>query len=288
MLIAENKTAFDNPDFLYELKLDGIRCFAYVDADSVELRNKRNKRLNEVYPELSDIHRQVKTRCILDGELVAIRDGKPNFYEVQRRSLMTNPVKIDLQSRKLPVSFTAFDIVYFDNSPITDLPLVERKNMLSDVVNENSRIAVSRYIEESGIELFNLTKQQSLEGIVAKRKDSKYYFGKRTKDWIKIKALQDDDFIICGYYSDNLILGSRENNAFVYKSHVSFGISRSIFHEILKLQRVNKSEYYRDFPDFDEAVWVEPKLVCTVQYMERTAHGGLRQPVFKGLRDDVL
>lgn len=287
MLITENKPPFDDEGYIYELKLDGIRCLAYL-GDETELRNKRNKRLSVIYPELSEIHRQVKTRCILDGELIVISGGKPDFYEVQRRSLMTNPVKIELASKKLPVSFTAFDILYRDGRQIADLPLTERKEILFDTVVETPSLALSRHIEQKGTEFFNLAKQQGLEGIVAKLKKSKYYFGKRTKDWIKIKALLDDDFVICGYYfkSDNLIsiiLGSYENGKLTYQSHVVMGVSRSDFKIISAVKRTNKSS---DFPDFDGAVWLEPKLVCTVEFMARTPGGGLRQPVFKGIRGD--
>jgi len=155
MLIAENQPPFDSSDYIYELKLDGIRCLAYLDSTGYELRNKRNKRLNETYPKLSGINKQVKTRCILDGELVILDKGKPDFYELQRRSLMTNPVKIEMAARKLPVCFTAFDIVYFDNSQITDLPLTERKERLFGVVSETPKLALSRHIEINGRHILN-------------------------------------------------------------------------------------------------------------------------------------
>jgi len=290
MLIAENQPPFDSEDYIYELKLDGIRCLAYLDESGYELRNKRNKRLNATFPELAGLNKQVKTRCILDGELVILTDGKPDFYELQRRSLMTNPVKIETSARKLPACFTAFDIIYLDNAQITDLPLTERKERLFGVVSETPKLAVSRHIETNGTAFFELAKQQGLEGIVAKRKDSKYYFGKRTKDWIKMKAMLDDDFIICGYFEKeagvtSVILGCYSGNRIVYQSHVAMGVSRGDFKIISSVNRVDKS-CYADFPDYENAVWIEPKLVCSVQYMERTPGGGLRQPVFKGLRDD--
>ena len=90
MLIGEMQEAFDSPDYIYELKLDGERCIAYLDKDSTDLRNKRNIKMLAKVPELSNIHKQVKCRCILDGELIVIKDGKPDFFEIQRRSLMSN------------------------------------------------------------------------------------------------------------------------------------------------------------------------------------------------------
>ena len=112
---------------------------------------------------------------------------------------MTNKFRIELAASKLPVSFTVYDILYLDGRLLTDLPLIKRKDLLQKTVKENDRLAISRYIEEKGIDLYNLTVQQNLEGIVAKHKDSKYYFDKKTKDWIKIKYLKDDDYVVCGY-----------------------------------------------------------------------------------------
>jgi len=290
MLIAHNQAAFDSTDYIYELKLDGIRCLAYLWDDGMELRNKRNKRLNPIYPELSGINKQAKKRCILDGELVVLKNGIPDFFEMQKRSLMSNQMKIKLAAQKLPVCFTAFDILYVDQKPVTDLQLLERKALLTKTINESERLAVSRYIEDDGKAFYKAAAQMGLEGIVAKRKDSKYYFGKRTNDWIKMKALIDEDFIVCGYFlkAENIasvILGLYDNKSIVYQGHVVMGVSRHDFKKMQMVQKVDK-DYYPAFSDFDDAVWLAPKLVCTVQYMDRTPSGGLRQPVFKGVRDD--
>lgn len=292
MLIGENQQAFDSTEYIYELKLDGIRCLAYIWEHGLELQNKRNKRLNAIYPELKDIYKQVKEKCLLDGELVVLKDGKPDFFELQRRSLMSNPVKIELATKKLAVCFTAFDILYLKDKQITDLPLIERKNLLSKIIKESEKLAVSRFIERDGIAFYNATAEQGLEGIVAKRKDSKYYFGKTTKDWIKMKALLDEDFIVCGYYfkSDNIvsvILGAYDGNKIVYQSHVAMGVSRKDY-KIISLEDKAMKNQYPNFPEFESAVWLKPKLVCCVQFMERTPGGGLRQPTFKGIRKDKL
>lgn len=288
MLIAENKAPFDDPQWIYELKWDGIRCIVYLDKTGVVLKNKRNKDVTGTYPELGQIHKQIKKRCILDGEIFVMNKGKPDFFEVQRRSLMSNPFKIRLAADKLPVCFVAFDILYLDGAQLTGKPLLERKALLQKNVKESDRIAVSRYIDEKGSDLYKAAEAQGLEGVVAKRKDGKYFFGKRTKDWIKIKALIDEDFIICGYYFKekgyvSIILGAYEKNRIAYQSHVVMGISR---HDFIIISSTKRTGKYSGFPDFEDAVWLEPSLVCTVRYMERTPGGGLRQPVFKGLRDD--
>lgn len=242
-------------------------------------------------PELSEIHRNVKVRCILDGELAVIKDGKPDFFEIQKRSMMSNPVKIDMAAKKYPACFTAFDILYYDDHQVMDLPLTERKEFLQKAVqSENSRFAVSRYIEKNGISFYNLAEQQELEGIVAKRKDSKYYLDLRTKDWIKIKYLQDDDFVIMGYFPkensmNSIIFGQYRANELIYKGHVTLGVGGEPFRKIQALDKI--ACHFSEIPKGNEnVVWVVPKLVCTVKYMMKTESGGLRQPVFKGLRED--
>lgn len=288
MLIADDRPAFDSEDYLYELKLDGIRALAYLSQDGTALRNKRNKVIENIYPELAGIHKQVKARCILDGELLVLRDGKPDFFEIQRRSLMTNQFKIKLAADKLPACFVAYDIVYHDGCQITGQSLTERKELLSDAVLENGRLALSRVIEQNGTAFFETVRDSGLEGIVAKRRDSKYYFGKTTKDWIKCKALLDDDFVVCGYYrneqnSISVIFGWYDGGRLVYQGHVAMSASR---HDFSYMQAVPKCKAHTGFPAFEDAVWLRPELVCTVKYMERTPGGGLRQPSFKGLRDD--
>lgn len=291
MLIGAEGEPFDSEDFLYELKLDGERCIAYLDKDRTILKNKRNVLMLPKVPELSEIHRNVNVRCILDGELAVIKDGKPDFFEIQKRSMMSNPVKIDMAAKKYPACFTAFDILYYDDHQVMDLPLTERKELLQKAVqSENSRFSVSRYIEKNGISFYNLAEQQELEGIVAKRKDSKYYLDRRTKDWIKIKYLQDDDFVVLGYVPkensmNSIILGQYRNDALVYKGHVTLGVGGEPFRKIQALDKIACP--FSEIPKGNEnAVWVIPKLVCTVKYMMKTESGGLRQPVFKGLRED--
>jgi len=99
------------------------------------------------YPELNSIHKQIKKRCISDGEVFVMDNGKQDFFEIQRRSLMTNPFKIELAMQKSPATFTAFDILYYDYRQVTDLPLMERKKLLNKNISESERLAVSRYIE---------------------------------------------------------------------------------------------------------------------------------------------
>ena len=282
MLIAEMKDAFDDPDWIYELKLDGCRCVAYLEEGKVTLRNKRNMELLPRFPELTQIHKQAKKRCILDGELVVVSGGKPDFYELQKRTLMSDRFKIELGAVKLPASFIAYDCLQVGERVLLDVPLMERKDILADLIVENDRFAVSRYIPEKGIDLFRMTVQQELEGVVAKRMDSLYHMGKRTKDWIKFKRMADEDFVICGYVPGkmpSLILGEVVDEELKYAGTVTMGERR----EDLKYLKKGACPF-RDRPKGKgEIVWCVPEMVCTVEYMPNTKDA-LRQPVYKGIR----
>lgn len=285
MLIAQMQEPFNDPEWIYELKLDGCRCIAYLEKDRTILRNKRNMELLPRFPELKDIHASVKDRCILDGELVVMINGVPEFYELQKRTLMTNPVKISFASECLPASFVAYDCLQVNDRVLLDTPLMERKMILQELVRENERIAISRYIEEKGTQLYALTVQKELEGVVAKRKNSLYYQGKRTKDWIKFKRMADKEFVICGYepgQMTSLILGEYQDGALVYAGTVTMGVRR----ELTRILKKSTCPFTVIPEGKEQVVWCKPEYVGTVEYMPNTMDA-LRQPVFKGIRDDV-
>ncbi|MCD8000641.1 MAG: DNA ligase [Clostridiales bacterium] len=292
MLIAEMVEPFDSPDHIYELKFDGIRCIAYIDSGGVDLRNKRDFKLLPRFPELQNIYKSIKYKCILDGELAVMINGVPDFHIVQRRSILNDPFKIELASTKTPAIFVAFDIIYFDDILVNDKPLIERKQLLEKCfIQESERIAYSRYIEERGIQLYELAEQQHLEGVVAKKKDSLYWFGKETKDWIKIKVMKDEDFVLCGYIlkpnnMTSFIIGQYRGNELMYRGHITLGAS---------LRKLNQYAYtVADQPPFanippgnENAVWLIPELVCTVEYMPDESIVR-RQATLKSIRDDKL
>ena len=296
MLIAENVAPFADEQYLYEMKWDGERCVAYLDPKGgTELRNKRNVRMLPKAPELAEIHRQAKKRCILDGELLCLVDGKPSFETIQRRSLMSNRYRIELEAQRYPATFVAFDCLYYDDRNITLLPLTERKAYLQKAVTESERLAVSRVFDAGqALALFQLAREQGLEGIVAKKKDSLYFQGKRTKSWLKMKNLMDDDFVVCGWipkdnHMTSIVLGQYDGEKLLYKGHVTLGVGGAAFSKIKALPPAFRPPFEETVPaehGNEDARWVEPKLVGVVEYMQKTKNGGMRQPVFKGLREN--
>lgn len=290
MLISEMVEPFDSPNFIYEIKWDGIRTLSFLDSKT-DMRNKRNKLMIPIFPELESLYKQVKTKCIIDHELLVLKNGIPDFYEVQKRALMSNAFKIKLSADKYPASVIAYDILYYKDKDITMLPLIERKKYLTDVVIENHLISVSRFIENDGTKLFELVKEKGLEGTVAKRKDSLYWPGKRTKDWVKCKIMSTDDCVVCGYIPKennmtSLVLGQYDDDVLVYKGHVTLGVSLRVLKEH-NYKVIDYSPYGYVPPGNEDCVWLAPELVCIVESMP-TEKEGFRQPVFKGIRDDKL
>ena len=291
MLIKQMCPAFDSPDWIYELKLDGFRCLAYLDKKETDLRNKRNVRVLGKFPELRDIKNCVAGRGILDGEVVVMKNGVPDFYELQRRTLLTDPFKIALAAERFPASFVAYDCLFCGEEELLDMPLMQRKEKLAALfLRETPRFAFSRFIEGRGTSLYQLCEEQELEGVVAKHKDSLYHMGKRTKDWVKIKRMADDEFVVAGYIRKginhySLILSKYRKGTLVYKGHLSSGVTK----EAISCLSPVTDAVLPLFPiaETKGAVWVKPEKVCRVEYMPNTKNS-LRQPVFRGYRDDVM
>lgn len=294
MLIGKEMAPFDDPNYIYELKWDGERCVAYLEPGRPpELRNKRNVRMLSKVPELAVISKQVKKRCILDGELFILKDSRPDFSLIQRRSLMSDRFKIELDSKHNPATFSAFDVLYYDCQETMLLPLMERKALLDKSITDGPRMAISRYVDGQGTPLFDFAVERELEGIVAKVKDSIYIQGKRTADWIKMKVMMEEDYVVCGYilksnHMTSIVLGQYRGNNLIYKGHVTMGVSGQAFDIISRHSTLTTAPFiaYPAGHGNDRAIWLSPELVCIVKFMHHTKSGGMRQPVFKGLRFD--
>ena len=290
MLIAEQVEPYDDEYSIFELKLDGCRCIAYCSKSDVDLRNKRDRKLLPQFPELEHIHRNCHGKCILDGELIVPVNGKPEFYELQKHVLSTDSFKIQLAKDRYPAAFIAYDILYTDGRQLTELPLMERKAILSRKVTDSSELSISRYISQQGKVLFELAKQQELEGVVGKKMESLYWFGKRTKEWKKVKRMLDEDLICIGYIlkehgMTSLVLAKYDiEGQLRIVTHVTLGVNRQ------KMGQAGVQEGncpVSHVPEgHEEDVWVKP-MVCTIEYMP-SEKDGYRQAVFKCFRDDKL
>ena len=292
MLIGETAEPFDSDDCLFELKLDGLRCLMYLEKDRTEIRNKRNLDITPIFPEFHDLYKHVKTPCLLDGELIVYEQGSIDFYALQQRAHQKNPFRSKLASKAHPAHFTAFDILYARNKWIMDQPLTKRKQILNQTVqSEYERFSLSRIIEHHGSALYQMTVERNLEGIVAKYKDSTYVPDSRTKKWIKIKNLMDEDFIICGYIPKHeavisLVLSQYDHGLLHYCGHVTMGVKNLHFIKDQHIAYAEECPLSEIPPHHEDAVWLEPKAVAVVKFMMKTESGSLRQPIFKGFRTD--
>jgi len=287
---------FDSEDFLFEPKWDGTRTFCFLKGGKVRFQNRRLLDTTLRYPELTLWEDIDAGEAILDGEVVVLREGKPDFRSLQTREHVGEELRIELLSKTLPVTFMAFDLLYLDGKPLVDLPLVERKAKLQTIVRESPRILLSRHVETHGKRYFEGAKELGLEGVMAKRKLSTYQIGKRSRDWLKLKAIKTLDCVIVGYtpgegwrgeYFGALALAAYREGKLEFVGRVGTGFGEELLKSLtplLKARATNLKPIEAEMPY--EVRWVRPELVCEVKYLELTPDLKMRAPSFRRLRPD--
>lgn len=281
MLLTEVNKSFDDDEYLYELKFDGICATIHVSPSTFIIYNRNGYDITYLYPELKDIQKNVKDKCIFDGEIVSFENTYPSFSKLQQRSHTKDKSKIAAFAENEPVCFVVFDCLY-KNKKIITLPLIERKKVLEKFKDSNYFIKV-QYTLKEGNKLFKKVKKANLEGIVAKKINSEYEINTRTRNWLKIKNFKDEEFYVGGYIDTkaktSLLLGEYRDNKFYFVGKVSITRTRDIYNKLARMKKKSKSPFY----EYQEknAKYVNPKLKCEVTYLERTKCNNLRQPVFK-------
>ncbi len=296
-MLATKAEPFNSKNYIFEVKWDGYRALAYLYNGRTELRSRNFIDLSPVFPELGKLHDSVGTLpVILDGEIVVFSGNKPSFSSLQARGRLTDSQKIRRVSHNLPAVYIAFDILYAGGRWLMEMPLNKRKELLRKHVAPDNFLAISDYVVGEGIEFAKAVQDNGLEGIVAKEISSPYIPGKRSVYWKKIRYTHDADLVICGYIPGKggrklgaLLLGGFIDGRLQYCGRVGTGFTRATEEDLLKkLKPITKNEPSINVPAEEKkaAVWVEPVLVCTVEYLEKTGQGCLRHPSFKGLRFD--
>lgn len=299
-MLAELSEPFDSPDYIYEIKWDGTRCIAFISRGKVRLQNRRLYDITYRYPELKDLPKFVKAHsAILDGEIVVLEHGKPNFEKLQEREHINDENMIEIRSSLLPATYIVFDILYVDGQDLTHKPLWERKQILRQTVKTNAQIVVADYVEKEGKVYFEEVTKRHLEGIIAKERNSPYLIGERSHYWLKIKKKMTQDAVICGYtrgYGHRtmvfgaLILGAyNKKRELVYIGDVGTGFSDEEIERLFQILR--KLEVprcpFKNKPEISKHhTWIEPKLICEVEFMEWSPEEKMRAPRYKGLRED--
>jgi len=285
---------FSSSAWLFEIKWDGFRAIAYVN-ETVSVRSRNGKELKQVFPELKEL-KQLASNVVLDGEIVAVKDGKSDFQELLERSNATSQVEIELQKKKTPVVYIIFDILEKDGVTLVNLPLTERKRILKASVKEGKHVLLSDFVENKGQAYYTIALEKGLEGVMAKKKDSFYEPGLRTGNWLKIKKPRSCDCIILGYTKGSgartntfgaLLLGLYSEKKLVYVGKVGTGFSQTTLDMLLKRFQKLKTRIAPFIVNIaDDVTWLRPELVCEVLYQTITKDKKLRLPRFSSLRDD--
>jgi DNA ligase D-like protein (predicted ligase)/DNA ligase D-like protein (predicted polymerase)/DNA ligase D-like protein (predicted 3'-phosphoesterase) len=302
MLAEAGQEAFDDDGWWFEPKLDGIRCLAEMSTGETVLRTRTGRDATAQYPEIHMIHELVdQVNAVIDGEIVAFdADGRVSFEALQGRMNLANPREIDRARKRLPVSLVAFDILWLDGHDLTGLPLEQRRELLSLVVEEDDRLRITAHVVGEGTVMIAAAEEQQLEGVVAKRIGSPYAPGRRTDAWRKIKLRQTQDCVILGFTPGQggrgktfgaLLVGAYDDGDLRWVGQVGSGLTDTQLTTMLeRLQGLTTAEpAVEELRDVKGAVFVEPTLVCEVEYLEMTkGTGKMRAPVFKRMRDDKL
>jgi bifunctional non-homologous end joining protein LigD len=296
MLAKVAEKAFTDKDWIFEIKWDGFRAISYI-GQTLSVKSRNGKELKHSFPELAELT-ALAENLVVDGEIVVMREGKPDFQDLLERGQVASAREIEKRSAQTPATYIVFDILEKDGQPLTKLPLMERKKILNDSLTEGKNVLVSDFIEEKGEAYYRLVVNKGLEGVVAKRKDSQYEEGLRTGSWLKIKELKTCDCVVFGYRRGeksrgetfgSLVLGLYGGEGKpVYVGNVGTGFTEEMLRTLTgkfdKLKITSKPPFTVEMEEM--VTWLEPKLVCEVAYQVVTRDMRLRMPRFKRLRDD--
>ena len=286
MLAKSADAAFNDPEWIFELKLDGFRSLAFVDRVSARLVSRTGNDLTSAYPAIIDDLAALGVTAVLDGEIVVVdKAGVPRFELLQnyRTAARGNLV------------YYAFDLLFLNGRDLRDRSLIDRKETLRRILNSSQIVRYVDHIEGIGIEFFDLAQEKGLEGIVAKKKTSAYLNGKRVDHWLKVKCRRTQEAIICGFTQSranqktvgSLLLGVNEGSELMYVGRVGTGLNRAAELTTKLNNLVTGVRPFKAVPPSDMPIlWVKPQLVCSVEFQEWTKDGILRGASFLSLRTD--
>jgi bifunctional non-homologous end joining protein LigD len=291
----QHPTAWPKPpngdSWLSEIKFDGYRAQIHVFDAKPIIYTRRGNDWTGRFDQVASALRSLKHDAIFDGELVALDEkGFPDFHALQLAAR-------EAQAER--VVYFAFDLLYLDGYDVRDLPLIERRELLRALVTElgNDRVRLSETFDASGAEVFESVKRMGLEGMVSKRKDSRYRSG-RQQSWIKAKVIQSETFVVVGFTTDeprhshyvkSLYLGRFDGDRLIYSGKAETGFSDAAAATLFKLLSTiaRKSSPLSEDVRKPKAKWVEPKVQVEIEFTGMTSDGHLRHPSFKGIREDL-
>lgn len=276
---------FDKAGWFFEVKWDGYRAIAEIKNGRSRVYSRNGKTFS--YPPVSDALSRISHDCVLDGEIVALQNGRVDFHALQQ-----------YREAPVPLRYAVFDILWLDGIDLRPAPLSERKELLRTVVPENDDVLmVSEHAEEFGRAMFDRIATEGMEGIVAKDARSPYRDGKRTNEWLKIKASHEQEAIIVGFTEPrgsrkligSLVLAVHAGGALRYVGNSGGGFTQTEIQDLYKKLAkivIKKSPLQDAVPVKTKVTWVRPQYVCQIKFTEWTKGGAMRHPVYAGLRED--
>jgi len=300
MLAVAGRLPADDEAWSYEVKWDGVRALVAVAGGRLTVTSRNGNDVTASYPELAGLGGQLGSRqVLLDGEIVAVnRQGRSDFGLLQTRMHVSTPSAALLRST--PVELLLFDVLHIEGASLQDRTYDERRGVLESLGLQGDHWSVPPAFHGGGQALLDATRAQGLEGIVAKRRDSRYLAGTRSDCWLKVKHVRRTSAVIAGWKPGeggrsgrigSLLLGVQGPQGLEYAGHVGTGFTAATLASLsglLEPLRIADSPFATAVPRMHsrDAVWVEPLLVAEVDYAEWTKDGRLRHPSYKGLRDD--
>lgn len=290
MLATLVKEPFDDPNWLFEIKWDGYRALAFIDRNKIQLKSRNDHILNEQFSPIIEELKAIQTGTIFDGELVILDEqGRSDFQLMQNYQ----------RNREGELAYYVFDLLFKDGEDLRSLPLIQRKEMLKRLLQAHpfSHVRLSDYISSRGVEFFKVAAKAGLEGIVGK-KNSSTYQSRRTRDWVKIKTIHRQEFVIGGFTAPRasrkkfgaLLIGFYDDKKeLIYAGHVGGGFNETLLEVVYDQIKplIQKKCPFKNPPKPNTpATWIKPKLVCEVSFSEWTNEDILRQPIFRGMRTD--
>ncbi len=286
---------FSDAQWIFERKLDGVRCLAFRDGDRVRLQSRNRHSLNGTFPELvAQLREQECARFVVDGEIVAFEGRRTSFAKLQGRLGVADPE--DARSSGIRVFYYLFDLLHLDDNATTALPLIQRKRLLRTAFRFEDALRFTTHRVKEGEAAFAAACERGDEGVIAKLADAPYEGG-RSANWLKFKCSLDQEFVIVGYTGPKgsriglgaLLLGYYDDGDLVYAGKVGTGFDTETLrklHQRLSRTEQDASPVTREHVREPGAHWVRPKLVAQVAFSEWTRDGKLRHPRFLGLRTD--
>jgi bifunctional non-homologous end joining protein LigD len=302
MLAMSVEKAFDDPEWLFEIKWDGYRAVSFLQDGKVRLVSRNQNELTGEFPELNELSKLIEAKnAVLDGEVVALDEqGRASFSLMQQRTGIRKGGRRVGARRELQIVYYIFDLLYLDGFDLRRVALEQRKQVLAQIIAPSELVRYSDHFPQ-GLALFEVAKQKGLEGILAKKRAS-HYEERRSREWLKIKVTQTIDCVIGGYtdpegsrqYFGSIVLGLYdEKGRLIHVGQAGTGFNQAMLKEIwevLKGLETSRSPFYGDV-DAANVHWVKPERVAEIKFTEwthETVEGGmkLRAPVFLGLRGD--